>query len=198
VPERSDPRWREVLLALLGAWPGRLDEMTATAWLHEVQARGGRDPEAVLQALRAIGGDHPPSAPAVAQIVLRDGQADPPGFDAVVTFVAQTIATRTRSGDDALSGFVAFIAAECHEAAARWVADLGIAALREVPDPRYPLDQGQRIRLRDHEKAYREHCEAWRQSPMRHVAVEHARQIDERAGYELPRLHAVPEIGPGA
>jgi hypothetical protein len=195
MPERTE--WREVLLALLGAWPGRLDEMTATAWLHEVQARGGRDPEAVLQALRAMGGEHPPSAPAVAQMVLRDGQAEPPSFDAVVAFVAQTIASRTRPGDDALSTYVALVAAECHEAAARWVADLGMAALREVPDPRYTLDQGQRIRLRDHERAYREHVEAWRQSPIRGAAVEHARQLDERAGFELPRLRAVPEIGPG-
>lgn len=195
----TDPRWRDVLLALLGAWPSRLDEMTATAWLHEVQARGGRDPEAVLQALRATGGDHPPSAPAIAQTVLRDGQADPPSFEAVVTFIAQTIATRTRTSGDALSAYVAFVAEHCHEAAARWVADLGIQAIGyELPDPRYALDTAQRIRLRDFERGYREHCEAWRQSPMRGVAAEHARQIDEKAGHEMPRLRAVPEIGPGA
>jgi hypothetical protein len=194
----SDQAWREVLLELLGAWPGRLDEMTAAAFVHSVQARGARDPEAVLQALRLIGGPHPPSAPDVAAMALRDGQPDPPAFVAVVEFVAGTIATRTRSGDDVLSDYVAFVAEHCHEAAARWIADLGMAGLREVPDPRYSLDKGQLIRLRDHERAYREHAEAWRSSPMRGVAVEHARQIDERAGYEISRLRAVPEIGPGA
>jgi hypothetical protein len=195
----SDPGWRDVLLALLGAWPGRLDEMTATAWLHEVQARGGRDPEAVLQALRATGGDHPPSAPAIAQIVLRDGQPDPPSFEAVIAFIAQTIATRTRDSGDALSAYVEFVADGCHEAAARWVADLGIRAVGyEVPDPRYPLDTAQRIRLRDFERGYREHVEAWRLSPQRGVAVAHARLRDEVAGREVRRLRAVPEIGPGA
>lgn len=194
----SDPRWRDVLLALLGAWPSRLDEMTATAWLHEVQARGGRDPEAVLQALRATGGDHPPSAPAIAQMVLRAGQPDPPSFEAVIAFVGRTLAARTPYGSEALSEYVAFVADECHEAAARWISDIGLPALRSIPDARHPLDPGQRAQLRDHERGYREHCEAWRLSPHRGVAVAHAQHRDEVAGRDVPRLRAVPEIGPGA
>jgi hypothetical protein len=154
----SDPGWRDVLLALLGAWPGRLDEMTATAWLHEVQARGGRDPEAVLQALRATGGDHPPSAPAVAQIVLRDGQPDPPSFEAVIAFVgADDRVAHPYPAMRSRPMWRSSPASAMRRRRAGWPTRHSGAAL-EVPDGRaIRSTSGQRIRLRDHERGYREH-----------------------------------------
>jgi hypothetical protein len=198
MPERPDTGWSDVVLALLGTWPGRLDEMTATAYIREVEARGARDPRAVLQAIRAMATEHPPSAGVLASMALRAGQPDPPSFEAVIAFVGRTLASRTPYGSDALSGYVAFVADECHEAAARWIADIGLPALRSIPDGRHPLDFGQRAQLRDHERGYREHCEAWRSSPHRGVALAHAQHRDEVAGRDVPRLRVVPEIGPGA
>jgi hypothetical protein len=176
MPERPDTGWSDVVLALLGTWPGRLDEMTATAYIREVEARGARDPRAVLQAIRAMATEHPPSAGVLASMALRAGQPEPPSFEAVIAFVGRTLASRTPYGSDALSGYVAFVAS----------------------DGRHPLDFGQRAQLRDHERGYREHCEAWRSSPHRGVALAHAQHRDEVAGRDVPRLRVVPEIGPGA
>jgi len=90
------------------------------------------------------------------------------------------------------------VAENLHEAPARWIADLGMPALRALPDARYTLTTDQKIRLRDHAKAYAEHAAAWQSSPQRGVALAHARQRDEVSGFEVPRLRAVPEIGPGS
>ena len=199
MPERD---WSAVVLALMGTWPGRLDEMLCTAYVSELQARGATDPGAVLRALRAYSGEHPPSASVLAPLVLREGQGDAPSFEEVVAFVARTISSRTKAGDDALSSYVAFVADELHEAPARWIADLGMPALREMPDPRYGLETGQRIRLRDHAHGYAEHVEAWRARPMRGLALIQAGSRDVAAGREIPealrRVRAAPEIGPGA
>lgn len=193
--------WRAVVLELLSAWPGRFDEVMAAAYIHSLQGRGAADPHAVLRELRAYSGEHPPAAPTLAALVLREGQGDAPSFLAVVTFVAQTIAARTKPGDDALSEYVAFVGENLHEAPARWVADLGMPALRAVPDPRYGLEKGQMIRLRDHEQAYREHVEGWEADPARGRGLRAAIEHDRRAGLPEARIYqlrAVPEIGPGA
>ena len=198
----DDRAWRDAILELLGAWPGRFDEMTATAYVHSLQGRGATDPQAVLRALRTVRAEHPPSAGTLAALVLRDGQPDAPSFDAVLAYVARTIATHTRSGDDALAAFVSLVATELHEAPARWVAQIGMSALREVPDPRFSLDTGQRIRLRDHERGYAEQVSGWLDRPARGVAVEMAVSRDALAGREVPEalrvVREAPQIGPGA
>jgi hypothetical protein len=169
--------WREVILELLGTWPGRLDEVSATAYVHSLIGRGATDPHVVLTVLRAHVSEHPPSASIVAAAALRHGQPDPPTFDELLAFVARTLATRTEYGSDDSAAYVEHVAEHLGEAAARWVAGVGVKGLREVPDPRYTLDKGQQIRLRDHERGYAETVAEWRRDP-RPRAVEEARRRD--------------------
>lgn len=69
------PAWRAVILELLGAWPGRFDEMTATAYVASLQGRGATDPVMVLAMLRGFEGQHPPSASVIAAQAVRRSRA---------------------------------------------------------------------------------------------------------------------------
>lgn len=179
----TDPAWSDVLLELLGAWPGRFDEMMATAYVHSLQARGADDPEVALRALRSVVSEHPPSAATLAALARRDGQADPPAFEEVVAYVARTLASFTRYGDEALAAYVALVAEDLHEAPARWIAGLGMKGLRAIPEPVGPAERAQ---WRDHARGYAEACEAWRAEPETGVAVQMAVRRDALAGREVP------------
>lgn len=189
--------WNPFVLDLMASWPDRLDADMAAAYVAALQGRGVTDPEAALRALRTVVSEHPPSAPTLAALVLRDGQDDPPTFEETIAFVARTFSRRVPYGSDALSEYVAFVAEELHEAPARWIASIGLAALRTVPDDRHPLDPGQKARLRDFSNGYREMAAAWRVDPKRGYAVALAGERDRLAGREVPVLRAVPELEAG-
>lgn len=193
----TDAAWRDVILALLGSWPGRLDQMTATAFVHELIARGVTDPQRVLRAIREMDSEHPPSASTLANAAAQVGQDEPPSFGEMILFVARTLSRRTAYGSTALGSYVRFVADRLHEAPARWIAEIGMTNLRSVPDERHALDATQRARLADFKRGYAGVVADWRVDPTPGHAVVEAQHRDELEAEPRPWLAPVREIGSG-
>jgi hypothetical protein len=169
--------WNDFATDVMAAYPGRFDGEMVAHYVRALQNRGLTDPALALKVLREHVSEHPPAAPMLAAAALRHGQPDPPTFDELLAFVARTLATRTEYGSDDSATYVEHVAEHLGEAAARWVAGVGVKGLREVPDPRYTLDKGQQIRLRDHERGYADAVAEWRRDP-KPRAVEEAQRRD--------------------
>lgn len=187
--------WTDVLTAWLGTWPAaKLDEDTLTHYVQELEGRGVTPSEA-LEAVRRSGEQFPPSAAALAADVHRKRQGSPPGFMSAHALLSQRITMLPYHDSDAgMEALVESLAADGHEAVARYAAGMSARELRELPDPAYVQDPGGVGMMGRAEREYREVVAGWRADPRPGLALEMAR---EGAGHRIGTSGGMAEVVDG-
>jgi hypothetical protein len=96
-----------------------------------------------------------------------------------------------------LGQYVRFLTDRSHEAVARFAADVGLQALRTMPDDRNGIDPAGRGRLRDLGAEYQRCVDQWRAQPDEGLALAEVRPTSELRRGGVRRLSAVKALGEG-
>jgi hypothetical protein len=176
-----DP-WTIVGSTLVGSWPAKTWSREAVAaYIGELRARG-LAPEAAVEALRAAGGDFPPSVGRVKSIADRQAQGPAPSFAQVQAEIAARVAMLPSAASrisvgEAWATFVERLS-EHHEVTARYAVSLGVQGVRTMPDPRASsLSQGDSVRITAHERDLKKLVSEWEEEPTPGVALTEARRV---------------------
>lgn len=176
--------WHDVAGRIIGSWPQTASwgEATISAYVAEL-ARRGLTPDVAMAALDRANGEFPPSAPSLCLSAERALQGDVPTFMAAQRLIARRISMLPyRNPEQGMPALVERLQHDGHEVIARFAAEMGAEALRQMPDEPTPASTGQSVALSRYERAYQQCVAGWREDARPGLAAARAHSELERGG----------------
>lgn len=186
-------------------WPQMpIDEKAVPIWIEDLEPLPVEECGSAVKRYALSGERFPPTSGWVHSEVIRQSQAQPPGFDDVGTVLMRTLGRALAgelyrpdghySQEDTARAIQVMADNGAHEAVLRLVAEKGLRAVVMTPDgSMHALDSNQKADRRDMARHYRDvTVKGWQDDPRPGVALERAREAlgDGRRG-ELRQLRAL-------